>query len=56
MSETGGLDYKIKLKQGARVMLTTNLNIEDRLLNGQMGTVSIIKYNDTSHKPQVIYI
>ena len=37
-------------------MLTTNLNIEDRLINGQMGTVSKIKYNDTSQKPQVIYI
>ena len=55
-SETGGLDYKIKLKQDARVMLTTNLNIEDHLINGQMGTVSKIKYNDTSQKPQVIYI
>ena len=38
-SETGGLDYKIKLKQDAQVMLTTNLNIEDCLINGQMGTV-----------------
>ena len=36
-SETGGLDYKIKLKQDARVMLMTNLNIEDCLINGQMG-------------------
>ena len=55
-SETGGLDYRFKLKQDARVMLTTNLNIEDCLINGQMGTVSKIKYNDTSQKPQVIYI
>ena len=55
-SETGGLDYKIKLKQDARVMLTTNLNIEDCLINGQMATVSKIKYNDTSQKPQIIYI
>ena len=38
-SETGGFDYKIKLSQDPRVMLTTNLNIEDRLINGQMGTV-----------------
>ena len=37
--ETGGLDYKIKLKQDARVMLTTNLNIEDRLIYGQVGMV-----------------
>ena len=55
-SENGGLDYKIKLKQDARVMLTTNLNIEDRLINGQMGTVSKIKYNNTSQKPEIIYI
>ena len=55
-SETRGLDYKIKLKQDAQVILTTNLNIDDRLINGQMGTVSKIKYNDASQKPQVIYI
>ena len=55
-SETGGLDNKIKLKQDARVMLTTNLNIEDCLINSQMGTVSKIKYSDTSLKPQVTYI
>ena len=55
-SETGGLNYRIKLKQDARVMLTTNLNIEDCLINGQMETVSKIKYNDTSQKPQVTYV
>ena len=55
-SETEGLDYRIKLKQDARVMLMTNLSIEDHLINGQMGTISKIKYNDTSQKPQVMYI
>ena len=55
-SETGGLDYKVKPEQDARVMLTTNLNIEDRLIKGQMETLSKIKYNDTSQKPQVMYI
>ena len=28
-SETGGLDYEILIKGGARVMLTTNINISD---------------------------
>ena len=42
------LTVKIKLKQDAQVMLTTNLIIEDRLINGQMVTVSKIKYSDTS--------
>ena len=31
-SETGGLAYSLELKINARVMLTTNINIEDRLL------------------------
>lgn len=38
-SETGGLDYEIHVKEGARVMLTANINISDRLINGQMGTI-----------------
>ena len=41
-SETGGLDYEVKVKEGARVMITTNINIADRLINGQMGTVAKI--------------
>ena len=38
-SETSGLDYQILIKEGCRVMLTTNIDIADRLINGQMGTV-----------------
>ena len=29
-SDTGGLDFEIKIKEGARVMLTTNIDIADR--------------------------
>ena len=36
-------------------MLIANLNIEDRLINGQMGTVSKVKYNNTSQKPEIVY-
>ena len=39
LSDTGGLSYKLELKVGARVMLTSNIDIEDRLTNGQIGTV-----------------
>ena len=36
-------------------MLTTNINIQDRLINGQMGTV--VKIDLNSHKdPTVLYI
>jgi ATP-dependent exoDNAse (exonuclease V) alpha subunit len=55
-SETGGLDYEICVKEGARVMLTTNICIPDRLINGQMGTVVRVHTNQTTHTPTVLYI
>ena len=44
-SETGGLDFEVRVKVGARVMLTTNTDIADRLINGQMGTVLKIAWS-----------
>ena len=49
-SETGGLDYQISIKEGCRVMFTTNIDIADRLINGQMGTVINTK------KTNIVYI
>ncbi|CAB3995466.1 Hypothetical predicted protein [Paramuricea clavata] len=54
-SETCGLDFEIQMKEGARIMLTTNINIQDRLINGQMGTVVKIQVNE-SNKPTILYI
>ena len=54
-SETCGLDFEIKIKEGARIMLTTNINIKDRLINGQMGIVVSIHVN-VSNEPAVLYI
>ena len=51
-----GLDYNIELKVGARVMLTTNVAVEDRLINGRIGNVVKIKINRLSSKPEVIYV
>ena len=45
-SETDGLASLIELKVNARVMLTTNINIEDRLINEQMGTVKHIEIKE----------
>ena len=36
-SETGGLDSVILAKENARVMLTTNIDVNDRLIDEQMG-------------------
>ena len=55
-SETGGLDFQIQIKEGARVMLTTNINIADRLINGQMGTVDKVLVNNVTEKPTIVYI
>ena len=54
-SETGGLAATLKIKVNARVMLTYNINIEDRLINGQIGTVKTVIIN-TENKVAKIYI
>ena len=36
--------------------LTANIDIGDRLINGQMGTVIKIEVNQNTEKPTVIYI
>ena len=55
-SETGGLDTKILVKENARVMLTTNVDISDRLINGQLGTVIKVSVDNVSNKPSTIFV
>ena len=55
-SETGGLDYQISIKEGCRVMLTTNIDIADRLINGQMETVIKIEVDGNTKKTNIVYI
>ena len=54
MSETGNLESQLKLKIGAQVMLTSNLDIDDRLVNGLVGTVKQIKYKN--NEVSVVYM
>ena len=42
-SGTGGLAFLLELKFNARVMLTTNINIEGRLINEQGATFKHIE-------------
>ena len=37
-------------------MLTTNIDIADRLINGQMGTVIKIGLNENTQRPNIVYI
>ena len=53
-SETGGLCYSISLKIGARIMISRNIDIEDKLVNGQVGKVMEFKLNGS--KIEGIYI
>ena len=53
-SETGGLASILELKINARVMLTTNINSEDRLINGQKETVKYIEIRD--NEVRTIYL
>ena len=54
-SETGGLASKLDLKKDARVMLTTNVCVDDRLSNGQLGTIRKIASNN-QNQVEKIYI
>ena len=54
-SRTGGLSGVLNIKTNAHVMLTSNIDINDRSINGQIGTIYSIKY-DAQSLVQVIYV
>ena len=43
-TNTGGLAMLLKLKIGAKVMLTVNIDIQDRLINDQTGIIGYIEF------------
>ena len=52
-SERRGLEVLWKVKTNARVMITTNVDLSDRVINGQIGTVKHISINQ--NEVNVIY-
>ena len=54
MSETGNFESQLKLKIGAQVTLTSNLDTDDKLVNGSVGTVEQIKYKN--NEVTVVYV
>lgn len=56
-TETGGLAKSLLLKIGAKVMLTVNINIQDGLINGQVGEVEhMVLQNNTAKKLYVNFL
>ena len=55
-SDNGGLDAEIQVKKNATVMLSVNVDINDRLINGQMGTIARIVINQNTSTQSVIFI
>ena len=53
-SETGNLESQLKLKICAQLMLTSNLDIDDRIVNGLVGTTKQIKYKN--NEVSVVYV
>ena len=57
ISKTGNLPRHLKVCVGARVMLTNNMDISDRLINGLMGTVMVIdRLRNNKTASGIIYI
>ncbi|XP_066926174.1 uncharacterized protein [Clytia hemisphaerica] len=53
--ETGGLARVLELKVGARILISKNIDITDRLVNGQVGKVMGFKFN-ANNKISGIYV
>ena len=51
LNKTANLPAKLKVCKGARLMITDNINISDRLINGSVGTV---KYLNMKHNKPLL--
>ena len=46
ISETGNLKSQLKLKIGTQIMLTSDSDVDGRLVNGLLGTAKQIKFKN----------
>ena len=54
--DTGNLRHTLRLKVGARVMLTTNVDVSDGLTNGSMGVVQHIDIDGETRSMKAILV
>ena len=52
---TGDLAFQLDIKISARVMLTSNVDISDRLINGQIGTIVYV-YTRQNVASKIVYV
>ncbi|XP_062564543.1 uncharacterized protein LOC134227211 isoform X2 [Armigeres subalbatus] len=52
--ETGGLPYLLRLVLGTPYMLTTNVDVEDGIVNGAIGELMHVEYNEGNSQQQAI--
>ena len=53
--KTGGLAHKLTIKLQAKVMLTSNIYVSDKLCNGHIGTIHHLK-QDSNGNMTTIYL
>ena len=53
--ECGGLSYELFLKIGIKYMITTNIDVEDGLVNGACGTLEYITFNE-NETPNIVWL
>ena len=56
LSDTGNLPTELKICVGSRFMLTLNIDVNEQLVNGQLGTVKHITYNPRNPLLSTIYV
>lgn len=51
--EAGGLPYMLRLTTGMPYMVTTNVNVEDGIVNGAIGELMYVERNDEDSQQQI---
>ena len=56
LNQTGNLPHVISICVGARILLTVNIDTEDHLINGSLGTIRHIQMNGPNLLDAAIYV